>query len=641
VQTHLSIVTTRAASAEHFVHAIEGRGGKIFAVVFGLLVLIGGTLLAIGVDTWEMPAHPVIAVGFLLFTMLVVFNFARARLFGRSKVRPAIVGTPILMAKTGLDHEPVAMHYHKDLQKPEITHHHHNGSYTHTSFVFSYTTGALNFDIRNRARADAFITYLQATNGLLRGWAESGEIDQKIREFDWITAATQPAPEQKKQALPAGRGLLRSGWMKLGLSGLLTLLITGFAWGGNLVQNEMHHWDRACRYDGASDYDYYLHRGPLQWHAAEAIKRKDDSAFKDAVRARTAGALRTYRQNYPTGLHRDEARDAIRALYAAAETAYLEKSAKAIPAAHEGMKALLAHLRDEDKPVVRICFAPAEGIDGKDIEAAIALDSGSKHVHPVGPSFSAEANAGRETRIIGIMGASLNKVFSDDLFQLQRSTPEEPGARFFVKYKVIGGTDVYTMRSEVNLPKADRQVWVGIQINFTFSLQVPGSSHLPDADPLKGYAFAMTATPAPNFTVSGANPSPSDVYDRMVETAFQEFEVNLANAYGLELVMPSDWGKIPGVRTDESPLPFKMPEIPKFNTPGLTDLIDPLGKVMREVTTAAFAETPRPALAVVQARVLAEAKRRNLSVLLPSELKMKTATKWNALLAAEIEEQDK
>jgi hypothetical protein len=83
----------------------------------------------------------------------------------------------------------------------------------------------------------------------------------------------------------------------------------------------------------------------------------------------------------------------------------------------------------------------------------------------------------------------------------------------------------------------------------------------------------MTVKPAPNFDVVGEGASA--VYDRMAGTSFEKFEIDLANAYGLERKMPDNWGKLPDTGGGYRP---RLPDIkvPDLKLPTLKKDVDRL-----------------------------------------------------------------
>ncbi|MEZ0229752.1 MAG: hypothetical protein ACAI25_14085, partial [Planctomycetota bacterium] len=522
---------------------------------------------------------------------LMIAQAMRRRALTRSQIKPAIVASPLLMARTGIDGEPIQLHYLRDLVNPAFTHHHTNGSYTHTAVRLQFKDGHLDFDIRSKAAADQLLAFLRATPERLQRWIQDGSIAQKIQDYDWIqtflieTGKVQVASEDpnapRVKATPKYDSDVKNlapvvpAWETFLLTtkgqmlGALTVaaVVTTLSYGMNLYAVDSWLWHNAesGRYPDA--YKSYLAMGPLQLHHAAAEQGYDDTSFYQAEHAKSASALRGYRKAFPKGRHESEAKEKVQKLYVAAEEQYLTHTGKAKPEAAEGMKALFAYMRTEDAPLVRISFLPGKGLDGKTLEKATFEKTGSNKIHGVSGSFSKEANESREERIVAVMAESFKKVLPQDLFELKKSGIGEAGPRFLVHYDVRGTGSFYTAESEENLPLEKRQIWVGIVLAFDFSLQVPGSKYPPDEDPENGYRFSMIARPAPNFDVR-QNASPTEVYDRMVATAFDEFQVELGNAYGLELQVPANWGSLGGVRKPS----FTPPRIPT-----LTPTPSPLG----------------------------------------------------------------
>lgn len=277
---------------------------------------------------------------------------------------------------------------------------------------------------------------------------------------------------------------------------------------------------------------------PMPAHIAEAEQRFDDLSYAEAVAKKTATALREYRAAFPQGRHTDEARAALRALYAEAEARYLDmvtKSEAEDAQAVAGVKALLTYLREHDleSPIVPVCFLPVEGLAGEVIEAAIRAETGSEKVVAVSPAFTPERSAARHGAVVERMNRALGWVVGD-LFKLveRESGALADGPRFLVRYVVSGTGDAYSRKSEDALPVPARTFFVGIAFAFDFTLQVPGHEAEVDLDPTKGFRFAVRANPAPEFSVMGEGDAWT-VYEAMASTAFDDFAGALARGYGL------------------------------------------------------------------------------------------------------------
>src|SRR5215210_4301906 len=73
----------------------EGTGGKMFAVIFGILCLgVIGCFAVMG-QQWEFVGALVAGGISSLFMMMVLFNFVRRSRYRRSKSKPGIVANPL------------------------------------------------------------------------------------------------------------------------------------------------------------------------------------------------------------------------------------------------------------------------------------------------------------------------------------------------------------------------------------------------------------------------------------------------------------------------------------------------------------------------------------------------------------------
>lgn len=267
-----------------------------------------------------------------------------------------------------------------------------------------------------------------------------------------------------------------------------------------------------------------------------ALARYDELSWEAARAAGTAGALRGYLEDFPTPAKQAEAEAALRELYQQAEARYLAGAVGVPDAAREGMQALLKALATQDVRLekVGVSFLPVQGVEGGAIEAAVKATTGAKTVHPVGPSFSQEANVARHSKIV----ASLNRGFErvvGDLFRLEERPLDAPGPRVLVGYEVKFSGDHFYSQSQEALPMSERDIYVGIVVLFTCSIQTPPPGQVASQDPDTGKLVRILARPAPDFRVQGSRYSSMQraVYDKMAETAFDEFSTSLARTYGI------------------------------------------------------------------------------------------------------------
>src|SRR5581483_6908254 len=242
-----------------------------------------------------------------------------------------------------------------DLVQPSFTHHHTNGSYTHTAVRLRFKEGTLNFDIRNRKAADGFLAFLKATPEKLQAWQAQGALARKVDELDWIQGwlaheakriqdprrdegdelaprvvakLKDPIAGRTGAALPAWEQRLLTPSGRRVASLVIAGLVTATSLAANLLATDAHWWDHANGTRSPEDYRVYLELGPLQLHKKEAIEREDDRTYELALEAKSATPLRAYRQSHASGRHVSEAKEAIQALYRAAEEQYAAKTSE-------------------------------------------------------------------------------------------------------------------------------------------------------------------------------------------------------------------------------------------------------------------------------------------------------------------------
>jgi hypothetical protein len=546
----VAATSSPAAPEDHVVISTETIRWKRVAAVFGALVVLGlVAFAAIENSRWREGETVALAAGIAVGALIFVSFFYRARAVEKSPVKPALIFTPIIAAKTGLDRDPVEIYYLKDLSNTDIVHHSTNGVYTHTTFDLTFQGGRLTFGVSPKAKAEGLIEFLRSGPDRVRKWIAEGSAAAKIASFDWIAGAHGPsqsgaAPDRPDAEAPFARSIFeRSRLARLALVAAITAAATGIARSAHEIRYEASLWDIVRSLDTPEEYRFYLASTRLGKHREEAEERLVARSWELAEKNGKASAYRKFRADFPKAPQAEQARERLYKLYAEAEERYLATAKNAIPEAGKGMKALLARLRDKGDPIVWVNFMPAEGLEGAAIERAISKATGSPNVEPVGPSFTPERNRTREGRIVRAMRASFGKIFSDDLFELKEAHKAEPGPRFLVRYKVVGAgeDDYYYSRSEESLPLAQRRLFVGIAIDFDFTLQVTEEDQIAEDDPTKGHRFFMRAVPAPNFTVYGsASAGRAAVYDKMADTAFEQFEKGLANAYGVGVAAPPE-----------------------------------------------------------------------------------------------------
>lgn len=471
---------------------------------------------------------------------LVVSGLHLARAQRRWRSDTCIIATPIMLVHIDARRQSINMEYLRDLiAPPTLRHVSRNGHTVGISLTFRFRGhgSSIYFQLKDPVLARRLIEYLQSTPDILRRWSADGSAAARIRELDWISVADVPQPSEDPAWQP------RSRWYRMACAVLLAACSTGAAVSLNLVANELREWSVAQEGDSHHSYMGYVARAPLGWHVEQARVLADDRLFAWARARDTVSGFRKYLRTLPEGRWSAQARQHIDGLIVRARDDYVEsvRQRDAAPRVVQGMQVLLEHLRATDNPAVAVCFLQGEGLDGRAIEAMLRRETGSSRIPPISPSFTAERNRRRESQMLRAMQAGFSKVIPDDVMSLHEAGPSDRVAQFLVKYKISHQEgSIYADRDESHLPASQRRVYAGIVIDFEFTLQVPGSDYPPSLDPRDGWRISVQAKPAPTFevihhTLGGIPVSAGGeaVYDKMADTAFEDFEREVARAYGL------------------------------------------------------------------------------------------------------------
>ncbi|MEZ0230302.1 MAG: ribosomal protein L7/L12 [Planctomycetota bacterium] len=484
----------------------EGMGGKIFLVVLGLGLVGAG--LGFFLNYHRMPTPdlvwkctPLVVLG--LFSLFGGLSGALRLL--RSTMKPCVIVNPaVLVRTTGRDVVEV---------------------YRWAAVTAVRPQAGFGVDVRF---GDRSVAVACNDNAELTAITEAAAALRTSKEHDWLARVE----EEKEVSRPgSGRALRFLLALPLGIA-----VIYG-SWAAAYVHEEKEryeaaiqdgksssssHWDiNAYRYFATGVEEdmpkFFLALAPLEQHKPEIEALHDDVTWKAKAEKRNAVPVREYMKEFPKGRHQEDAKKLLHELYKDAEAKYVARAKGADRGAIEGVKALLAHLREKDDPGVGIVFMPVDGLEGAGFDAFAKEQTGSDKVEPVGPAFTKERNESRESSISSELKKALGTVFSDDLFLFEGK--DKPGARFVVRHKVKGSGSYYTDKSEDKLPLAERRIYVGIYVEFEVTIEVGGEK----------FPVKIVAPPAKNFSVRNM----SAVYDVMAQTAFDEFGRRLIKAYGI------------------------------------------------------------------------------------------------------------
>jgi hypothetical protein len=458
------------------------------------------------------------AVCFALFEALRILQ---------SRLRPAVVLNPALIAKTGLDGAAVAV-----IPLGNV------GGFATT------TKGIVVLGPRNEVVLD--LPGLQAEkmdldNALVRHRAERNTNPARIDSHNWL-ASVQPQGARRQ---------LRHGWPFSVLAGgalgaVLGLPLSIAVYLASLFIGEARQWDdfeQRTSYWGANEYFYFTSHVPdplglvtrftdREARRREAVRAFDEERFLEAVTTNDVQKFRSYvndsrkpasSQTIPLlGKHVPEARAKITSLYAiwSAEHGRRARAHGADPRIIQGVQAVLTWLGEDDdfSPNVGLSFVHPNELD---VDRLTRAATAAGEVAKVGVLFTDELNRAREESMTRALRSALGGYFKPA--QLTLTSNAEPGRpRLLMHSRLTPTGDNYFRTAELRLPLAQRKAYPGVALDFNFRLQLP-EQHGGGVDPTSGAGIHERANPAPQFKVRSAGtgrPSDKAVYQVMVETAF-------------------------------------------------------------------------------------------------------------------------
>ena len=177
-----------------FVAPTETKPRMAFFILFGALSMFTtlGTI-------WTEPAgkNPFIL---LLLTQcvglaLVMGVWKRWGARNASRLKPALIITPILVAKTGLENESVEMHYLRDAVGSYIQEQHHRGIYCGSLIHFYFQEEQLWIFQYFKSRASQASDYFEQALRHLKSHAIQ---EEKYPALNWPALPLRPAPLGKR-----------------------------------------------------------------------------------------------------------------------------------------------------------------------------------------------------------------------------------------------------------------------------------------------------------------------------------------------------------------------------------------------------------------------------------------------------------
>ncbi len=425
------------------------------------------------------------------------------------------------------------------------THHHNNGSYTHTTFVFHFEGGHReSFNIPSREMAEELLQQLGTIQGLISeagGRLGRGEGEDKdvgiLYAFDpffsarmseeWAGLSTEapsnPSGEAVAEPLPSylTRVSLMAVIVGLGI-GLSTWMVR------NALSDSVR-WTTAQSEPGAAAMDAYLYQGG--WHEEEARTLFIERTFHEVLASRSVTQMRNFIRQYPDY---EGAEEALHGLYMGALAAFEAQANQADPKLVPFVRALVANLEATATTGVDVRFTrPSEEIL-RDIDTQVSQAGGridGIQVAPIGPHFAAQSATMRERAILKSLQQGFGAVFPQDIMELSYVESMGDGGgnsgdierpTIDVLYNIAASGSLYSGETR------DR-AYIGIAVQFSVRMRVPGHSDELD--------LTLTVEPPSTFTVQSsymafagaATPGPDDdlVYQVMAARAFDHLSEKL------------------------------------------------------------------------------------------------------------------
>jgi len=308
-------------------------------------------------------------------------------------------------------------------------------------------------------------------------------------------------------------------------------------------------FDSACNVDTHGAYRDYLQKSHLKLHQEEALEREDDALyrwskerdsvealakyadelpggrhiaevdddlFRAATQEGTISALRVYLQRFEEGKHHETAATEIDRISDEAFDGYHEaaKERGADRRALDTMLAVASFVNRTDRREMQITF---EAVDKTGI-----------------PAISSHEWTGDETRAVKEIRLALAKMFHKDVVQVARTdSPDADALQLHVKYSLTPTGRRYSSEGSDPFGLGLAQTFQGVRFKWLFQLVVPETTP-------KEYSFAFSTDPADHFTVTyrsssfgiDMGPSTSQVYKAMIETAFDDFQMEFMRRFG-------------------------------------------------------------------------------------------------------------
>jgi hypothetical protein len=398
--------------------------------------------------------------------------------------------------------------------RPQITDHHHNGVYQHTTIAWP---GAM-FVFRNKASTAEALNKIDSTLGMLSQAAQHNDF-QRLLMLDPVAIGISMASSGESPI----RRPPRKTWILPVAATAAVAVLSPATW---YVRNRLSLEAAFDEIYDSYQVDTWVAQGG---DAARGHKRKMEIEMTRALRLPRANELRRVLAEYP-----DAPADLATPVKAALKARYQETRKQALALSQapqvtwfinqvydrlEGGNAVTA---------MQIKIARADNSRLKQLDELVASQPKLRGtIVPVAKYFDTNDDTTRTERLKSTIEQGLEKFFPHDVMELDATTKDAPTVEIFYvigpKIRPDGAPSFYSKMDAAGRPAPGAMSYPGIQFELGATLKVPGGP--------QPQAITFTATPAPTISVRDTTDQ-AGVYHAMAESVYGDLQSKLIVALG-------------------------------------------------------------------------------------------------------------
>lgn len=386
------------------------------------------------------------------------------------------------------------------------THHHTNGVYTHTDFVFVFEGGKReSFRINGQQQAENILQAFRLAQHRVADAIDQRDVEAIYQSDVFFEARMNDAWDTDPEPFQADAGLQAEAMPKwlvwASLPGLVVATVVAIPlWFGRNAASDAAAF---ATLDDASSFtaQRYIDLGGAR--ADEVAKvQLPNAALREAKEQGSVTALRDMALRYPDTDAAKEAREEIHVLFAKTVKDF-EGQAADDAAMKAFMTRLFAYLEKEDSPPITVRFSKPSATDLAEADKLLNKEV-KGGVVPISGHFDEARSAPREIAIVKSMQDAFAAIFPADVLSLEKGPRLQEGEggdaleapSIFIHYDVTWSGDTY-------VSEQTKKNFVGIRVKFLVSMRLPGE------DVEKALTFPLTVEPPERFQVAA---SPLDKY---------------------------------------------------------------------------------------------------------------------------------